>query len=146
MRGEKLKAGDFHLVVHIWIINDRNEYLIQRRAEHLKLFPGIWATTGGSAISGEDSKTAAIREVEEELGIKPETENMKKIKRIKRKDNFTDVWLLQQNVLINDVKIQEEVSEVMWVDKIKLEEMINNGTFHNYGEDYFKLIFNLTNP
>ncbi|MCK4257383.1 MAG: NUDIX domain-containing protein [Halanaerobiales bacterium] len=64
-------------------MNDKNEYLIQKRADHLKLLPGIWAAASGAAIKGEESKTAAIREVKEELGIKPCANKMKKIKRIK---------------------------------------------------------------
>ena len=140
-RGKKLQDGDYHLVVHIWFVNDSEEFLIQKRAEHLKLFPGVWATTGGSALAGENSKTAAIRETKEELGIEPDINNMKKIKRIQRKDNFTDIWLVKQNISLNEINIQEEeVSEVRWVDKKSIIEMTNDGKFHNYGKDYFKYI------
>lgn len=143
IRGEKLAEGDYHLVVHIWIMNDNNEYLIQKRTDHLKHMPGIWATTGGSAIKGEDSQTAAIREVEEELGIEPNTNKMKKIKRIKRKDNFADIWFLQQNISLDEIEmLKEEVSDVKWVSKETLNEMIENGIFHNYGSEYISYIFN----
>ncbi len=69
MRGNELKEDEYHLVVHIWIINNKGEILIQKRSEHLEFAPGVWATTGGSAIKGEDSITAACRETKEELGI-----------------------------------------------------------------------------
>ena len=68
-RGEHLKPGQYHLVVHIWIIDGQGRLLIQKRAAHLKLMPDIWAATGGSAVAGEDSHTAAARELREELGI-----------------------------------------------------------------------------
>lgn len=58
-RGEHLKPGQYHLVVHIWIIDGQGRLLIQKRAAHLKLMPDIWAATGGSAVAGEDSHTAA---------------------------------------------------------------------------------------
>jgi len=142
IRGEKLKPGNYHLVVHVWIINDKGNYLIQKRAEHLDLFPGIWAATGGSAISGEDSQTAAIRELHEELGIKANPKRMEKVKRIQRKDNFTDIWLIHQNINLDNVDLQEEeVSDVIWVDEVTIKEMIRNGCFYNYGKAYFKYIF-----
>lgn len=142
VRGETLKDGDYHLAVHIWIINDKNEFLIQKRAEHLELFPGIWAVTGGSAIEGEDSQTAAIREAKEELGIDINSNNMKKMTRIKKKDHFADVWLVNQNFLLEDIKIQEEeVSDVRWITMDDLKTLIENGKFHNYGNEYFKMIF-----
>jgi isopentenyldiphosphate isomerase len=142
VRGEQLQQGDYHLVVHIWIVNDKSELLIQKRAEHLKLLPGLWATTGGSAVRGEDSLTAAVREAKEELGVEVDTSKMTKISTIIRKDNIADVYLVRQNVSIDDVVIQqEEVSEVKWVEKEEIEEMVRNGVFHNYGEEYFNNLF-----
>jgi 8-oxo-dGTP diphosphatase len=142
VRGEKLQEGQYHLVVHIWILNDKGEFLIQKRAEHLKLLPGLWAATGGSAIAGEDGRIAAIREAKEELGIEVDTDNMTKLRVIKRKDNFAEVWLIKQNISIEDVVLQvEEVSAAKWIGKEELENMIKAGEFHNYGEDYFRNIF-----
>lgn len=147
IRGEKLAEGDYHLVVHIWIMNDQNEFLIQKRADHLTLFPGIWATTGGSAIQGEDSKTAAIREVQEELGFQPNADKLKMLKRMKRKDHLADIWFLQQNIPLNLIQIQqEEVSDVKWVRKEALQEMIATGNFHNYGTEYFQDILQWSFP
>jgi len=36
-RGDPIAPGDYHLVVHIWILNERMQYLIQKRADYLKL-------------------------------------------------------------------------------------------------------------
>ena len=67
-RGEHLKPGQYHLVVHIWIIDGQGRLLIQKRAAHLKLMPDIWAATGDSPVAGENSQAAASREMREELG------------------------------------------------------------------------------
>ena len=64
-----LKPGEYHLVVHIWVVSGDGRYLIQRRSESKKLMPGEWAATGGAAISGESSFTAAKRELFEELSV-----------------------------------------------------------------------------
>jgi isopentenyldiphosphate isomerase len=144
VRGRDLLEGEYHLVVHIWILNDKGEFLIQKRADHLRLLPGLWAVTGGSAIAGEDGKTAAVREAKEELGIDVDMINMTLLRTIKRKNNFAQVWLVKQNISLRDVTLQaEEVSAAKWVDKEELEKMIKTGIFHNYGEDYFKTIFEL---
>lgn len=144
VRGEELQEGDYHLVVHIWILNNKNEFLIQKRAEQLKLMPGMWATTGGSAVQGEDSLTAAVREVKEEIGVDVDLDNFTKIGTIKRKDNIADIWLARQNVLIEQVKMQvEEVSDVMLASKEVIEGKLSEGVFHNYGEAYFQRIFEL---
>jgi len=90
-RGDQLKEDQYHLVVHIWTINDLDQFLIKKRAYHLELLPGIWATTGGSAIQEENSKNAAVRELREELGVGPKTKNMNKITRLQSKDNFNDI-------------------------------------------------------
>jgi isopentenyldiphosphate isomerase len=142
VRGEKLKEDEYHLVVHIWILNDKNEFLIQKRAEHLKLMPGLWAATGGSVIAGEDSLTGAIREVKEELGIDVDIANLTKLRRIKRKNNLSDVWLVRQNVSLEDVIVQvEEVSQAKWAAKEDIENMVEEGTFFNYGDEYFNFLF-----
>ena len=83
-RGEHLKPGQYHLVVHIWIIDGQGRLLIQKRAAHLKLMPDIWAATGGSAVAGEDSHTAAARELREELGIETAGEDLRFAGRIRR--------------------------------------------------------------
>lgn len=146
IRGQELRDGEYHLVVHIWILNDKGEFLIQRRAEHIKLLPGVWAATGGSAIAGEDGKTAAIREAKEELGINVDTDNMTLLRTIKRRNNFAEIWLVKQNISLKDVVLQaEEVSAAKWVDKEELQNMIKTGVFHNYGGDYFRILYSIVN-
>ena len=67
-RGDPLAPGEKHLCVHVWIQNTAGEYLITQRAPG-KSMPGLWECTGGCALAGEDSLTAALREVREETGL-----------------------------------------------------------------------------
>lgn len=137
-----LKRGEYHLVVHIWIFTKDNKILIQRRSDKKRLMPGEWAATGGAAISGEDSFTAASRELYEELGIKSNENTLKKLLRIKRRNSFLDVWFIKTNLDIEDLTLQEsEVAEVSLVTKDELFKMIENGIFHNYGTEYFNKVF-----
>ena len=143
MRGSDiLKPGEYHLVVHIWVVSSDGKVLIQRRSEQRKLMPGEWAATGGSAISGETSFDAAKRELFEELGIRSDKQNLIKLIRLKRKNSFLDVWIITKDVKAQDLVLQKsEVAEVKWVKISELIEMIENGHFHNYGEQYFDSVF-----
>ena len=137
-----LKPGEYHLVVHIWVVSGDGRYLIQRRSENKKLMPGEWAATGGAAISGEDSFTAAKRELFEELSINSTAKTLNKIFRLKRRNSLLDVWLIKADPSVESLTLQEsEVAEVKWVSPSTLKKMIEQKKFHNYGREYFKAIF-----
>ena len=136
------KKGEYHLVVHIWIVSPDGRVLIQRRSENKKLMPGEWASTGGAAKAGEDSFTAAARELYEELGIKSDKESLQFVSRLKRRNSFLDVWVINTYLPKEDLRLQvSEVAEAKWVDVPELKEMIENGEYHNYGSEYFSLVF-----
>lgn len=139
-----LKSGEYHLVVHIWPVNEYGSLLIQKRSKTKRMMPGIWAATGGAAISGESSFTAAARELYEELGIASSEETLKFVTRIKRRNSFVDVWTIKTSAKVPDLKLQKsEVSEAKWVNKSTLMSMIQNGEYHNYGKEYFDTIWKL---
>ncbi|RPI16407.1 MAG: NUDIX domain-containing protein [Ignavibacteriae bacterium] len=132
-RGKPMKPGEYHLVVHIWIKNSKGEYLIQKRTAN-KTYPLMWDTTGGSAITGDDSLTAALREVKEEMGIDLSPGNGKLLYRIKRKHfdspDFVDVWLFNENIDIDRLIFQpDEVCDAMWAGQEKILAMIDEGIF-----------------
>lgn len=141
-RGKRLRSGENHLVVHIWVVNSVGRYLIQRRSPHLKLMPNVWAVTSGSAIAGEDSLTAAKRELSEELGVSASAEKFSFLGRLKRRNSFCDIWLLQKDVAVPDLTLQkEEVAEARWVSKEQLLTMLDDRRFHHYGSTYFRFLF-----
>lgn len=137
-----LRSGEYHLVVHIWIVSKSGAFLIQRRSDTKKLMPGEWAATGGAAISGETSFEAARRELFEELGIKRDSETLEKLMRIKRRNSLLDVWITSCDEGLDKLILQKsEVAEVKWIKRQELENMIAAGKFHNYGKDYFERVF-----
>ena len=71
VRGEPIKPGDYHRVVHICLFNSEGKMLIQQRQPFKEGWPDRWdVTTGGSALAGESPEQAAERELFEELGIR----------------------------------------------------------------------------
>lgn len=126
-RGTPLPVGDYHLVVSIWIINSRQEILLAKRHPD-KHYPNMWECPGGSALAGENSLEAALREVKEEIGIDLSSCNGKLMKSDRRQNDFRDVWLFTHDFSIDDTVLQsEEVTDVKWVSIMELESMFNDG-------------------
>lgn len=142
VRGETLRAGQYHLVEHIWIVDSKGRILIQRRNPNLRLMPGIWAATGGSAIAGEDSESAARRELFEELSIRTSPGELVYGGRMRRRNSFTDLWILYRDIDSTSLRLQpEEVAAVRWVTTEELLEMLEDRRFHHYGNAYFQFVF-----
>lgn len=139
VRGDEIQPGDYHLVVHIWIRNERGEYLIQKRADTVEQWPGIWATTGGSVLAGENSLSGAIREVEEEMGLVLSRSALRLLLRHMRSTAIVDVWYAE--VASEDGSGSSpglEVSDIMWASKHQIRDMIGRGDFFPY--DYFEIL------
>lgn len=136
--------GQYTQYVHVWIMNDKNEFLIQKRAESKKINPNKWSQTGGAVDSGETVIEAAIREVKEELGISIGKEDIEFMLSYKRKYTFMDVFLVKKNIELKDIKVQkEEVKEVKWVTKEEIEDMVKSGKIVGTLKLYYKLFFDL---
>ena len=105
-RGDPIPAGDHHIVVHAWVLCADGRYLITKRSPN-KGFPLMWETTGGSALAGEDSLTAALREVREETGIRVDASRAKLVTTRTWIDHFDDIWLFKADFTLADVTLLE---------------------------------------
>jgi len=131
-RGEPLPPGTYHLVVHVWVQNGRGEFLITRRAPE-KSWPLLWECTGGSALAGEDSLTAALREAKEETGFALLPENGARVFAVRREDTFCDVWLFRQDVALADFVPQPgETTEARLAAPEEILRMMDAGTFFRH--------------
>lgn len=136
-RGRKMATGDYHIIVHVWKRNSKGEWLIDKRTprygrDHLD---GKWETTGGCAIAGDDSLSAALRETKEELGIDLDPMNGTLFNRTARRgDNghtwFEDAWVFEYNEPIGSIAFDgSEVCDAMWATADKIREMMAAGEF-----------------
>ena len=131
-RGKTIPEGFYHLVVSVWIINNRGEFLLSQRHPD-KSYPLRWECTGGAVLSGEDSLDGALREVNEELGIILNPKDGRRIFRICREQtrDLYDVWVFYIDVDISDITLQEtEVVDVKWVTDEELIKMERKGELH----------------
>jgi isopentenyldiphosphate isomerase len=137
-----LSRGEYHLVVHIWILGSDGRVLIQRRSFNKPLMPGEWAAIGSSAMSGEAPDEAAERELSEEMGIEAPRDELKLIRCMVRKNSILNIFLVQRDTPVSELNLQKsEVSDAKWVHRNKLRQTIKNGEFHNYGKEYFDAVF-----
>jgi len=133
-RGTELEQGEHRLVIDVWIINKDKEFLISKRIPTKQPEPNKWNPVCGSVIAGEDSISAALRETQEELGIKLDIQNGKLIKRfIAWQTAIIDVWLFSQEVDINSVVLQkEETDEAVWATSSLIKQIVEKGDFLSY--------------
>jgi len=64
------RDGDWHQTVHIWVVNERSEILLQLRSPNKDSRPNMWdVSVGGHIAAGDTPALAAQRELKEELGL-----------------------------------------------------------------------------
>lgn len=143
-RGEAFRDGDYHLVVHVCVFNEKNEMLIQKRQPFKSGFSGLWdVTVGGSAVMGDTSRSAAERELFEEVGIQIDLSNVRPHLTVNYDHGFDDFYLVEKNDIdIASLKLQyEEVEAVKWASEEEIIEMMREGTFIPYYESLIRLFF-----
>ena len=70
-RREVHSRGLFHRAVHILAYNRAGEVFLQKRSLAKDMAPGLWdSSCSGHVDAGEDYDRSAVRELEEELGVR----------------------------------------------------------------------------
>lgn len=142
-RGDPLVPGEYHLSVFVWVVNAAGEILITRRAP-TKGYPLIWEITGGSAVAGDDSLTAALREVKEETGLTLDPAKGRIALPLSGKDWFGDVWVFRQEISMDDIRLQEgETCEARLVTREELLRLRESDLFIpcSYMDELLTLLF-----
>ena len=133
-----MPEGKYRLSIHIWIVNDKNEILIQQRSASRKMFPNMWTNTDGACIAGETSIETVFRELKEELNVIPNIDDLELIASYKRKKDYVDVWLLRQNINIKDLKFNDnEVQAAKWVSIEEWKKLLIEEQAVKSSTDYF---------
>ena len=125
------RDGDWHRAAHLWIAyGDR--VLLQRRALAKDAWPGLWEIlVAGHVGAGESTIDAAVREAEEELGLRIATVDLEFLGEVRYQivvregfieNEVHEVYLLRRDVDPGALTLDPaEVAEVRWVPLSDLE-------------------------
>ena len=117
--------GLWHHEILVIVINEKNEILLQKRSWKRKYYPGKWALCAGHVVGKEKEYKTAIRELDEEMGLKVEKKDLEFIGIHKKNDptnkKFSYIYLVRTNKKIEEYVLQkEELSDVKYVPLNKL--------------------------
>ena len=142
-RGTMPGENEFFLVVHTCVINPRGEMLLQQRQITKDRYPGCWdVSAGGFASSGEDSITAALRELQEELGVECDKSALRFVVREPFKFIFDDFYICLADIPLESLTLQkEEVMGAKWADEQEVMRLLAAGELVDYDAQLLEKVF-----
>jgi len=126
-RGSRWKAGEYGLVVCVWVYDGNGNLLLTRRAPG-KSFAGTWENSGGAAKAGETSRQAIARELFEETGIKAAEEEFELLGSDRDRNAHYDFYCLKRQTPLEEiVLLPGETDAVQWAGMQQIHQMIRSG-------------------
>jgi isopentenyldiphosphate isomerase len=116
-----------HRSVYIFLNNSKKGIFIQKRSMMKDLYPGYYTSSASGHVTfGETYDQAALRELEEELGIKAQLKRIGKFKCFSEMDNeISTVYLCNYD---GDITINEdEISHGLFLNLKQIDEEIRHG-------------------
>ena len=128
-RGQPFAEGEFYVCAEIWVKNSEGKFLITKRHPDKKA-GNLWEFSGGGTLAGETTKQSAVRELEEETGIKIDESELKLFATYQKKNYFQDLFLVCKDIDLKDIRLQaEETVDAKWSSPAEIQQMIDNGEF-----------------
>ena len=151
-RSEVHKRGLWHRAIVVAIVNEKNEILLQQRSEKKEKNAGMWdISVAGHISAGQDSLSAAAREINEEisvlLGYRTEIKDFRYMycfrkEQVFKKDfierQFYDFFILRTTGVDDKTLFfqKEEVQAVKFVNLNSIQKMIDNNELVERPEVY----------
>lgn len=126
-RDEAHQSGLRHRVAHVWIIrgsDGQKQVLLQKRSRNKDSYPGLWDTSSAGHIpAGVEPLDSALRELEEELGIRAKADELTFIGQFRiqyeaifhgapfRDNEISWVYVYDRPVALTELRLQEEEIE-----------------------------------
>lgn len=154
-RSEIHKRGLWHRIIVVAIINGANQILLQQRSANKDKNPNMWdISVTGHLSTGQDSLTAATREISEEvtvsLGYNVDVKDFRFMFSYRKEEQvseehydrqYYDFFILRQNGLTaENLKFQSsEIQAIKFVSITELNEMRENNEVVKRDECYNEL-------
>ena len=144
-RGKRLGAGEYHMTVHACVFNAEGKMLVQKRQPFKRGWSGMWdITVGGSAVAGESSQEAIMREMREEIGLSLDLSSVRPHLTVQFDEGFDDMYLIKKEVELSTLTLEyEEVADVAWATLDEILAMMDEGTFIPYQRHLISLFFDM---
>jgi isopentenyldiphosphate isomerase len=126
-------------VVHVLVFNRQGRLLLQKRSLSKLVAPGKWDTSvGGHVDFGEAIEDAVYREIEEELGIRPQS--LQVIYEYIHKNNLESEHVSTYKCVHDgDVSYNsQEIDAVKYWEMSRINACLGTGIFSDNFEDEFK--------
>lgn len=135
--GEVLEREEIHSrnllhdEVAIFVVNKQHEILLQKRSMSKRYSPGKWGLVGGHVVAGESLIKAALRELEEEIGLMVNEDELIPIKDVELCKFETNSHFLHYYYIVTDFDTskckyqKEEVDEVKWFRIDEVKDIVN---------------------
>lgn len=157
-REEVHRKGFWHRTVHIWVLNQHGELLIQRRSATKDAHPGLWDISAAGHIGADEQDMhAALREVAEEVGIEAQPEELEYLFTTRQHcilndgafiDNeLSQVYLLRTSLELSQLRAQpQEVAELCYLPLEEFQRRLSAtpDCFVAHPDEYHRLIEYLT--
>ena len=152
---DKEEAHDKNLLhneVAAFIINDKEQVLLQKRSANKRFNPNKWALCAGHVDAHESLENAILREIKDEVGLDISIDDLHQLgeREFTIRDSnshITYFYYIRSNLNEKDFIIQkEELSEVKWFDIDEVIDMIKkNDSSIVFDEKRLKLFEQLRN-
>lgn len=115
-----------HRAIHVFVFNSKGQLYLQRRSMTKDTAPGRWVSScSGHVDSGEEYDVAAVRELEEEIGLKEPGELTRVFKESPCKQTgYEFVWVYRCMAEGPFTLDPEEVSDGQWIEIAHLENWL----------------------